>query len=144
MFANDLLRQEGFEPAGKIIGYDLEDRSIPNISGVYAFVTDSEISYLGVAENSLARRLRRYPRVLRNPNRGTAPLYVGMRERLQAGRHIDIWICTDVSVTTSRGHAINGAKAIEAYLIKHWHPRWNILGIADNDEDIPSPPDEIR
>jgi excinuclease UvrABC nuclease subunit len=119
-------------------GCDLQGE-LPKISGVYAFVTDSETSYIGVAENSLARRVRRYACNLRNPkfassHRGLRKLYVGMRELLQAGSRIDVWICTDVSVTTSRGRVINGAKAIEADLIKRLQPRWNILGVADNNQ----------
>jgi hypothetical protein len=98
---------------------------LPNTRGNYAYVIDgTELGYVGVAQ-SLYRRNNGHGRRLPLSEKR---LYPEMRQLLEAGHKISVWILIEPMVTYN-GRVIDGRHSVEADYITRFEPRWNIIGV---------------
>jgi excinuclease UvrABC nuclease subunit len=109
----------------------LFSKQFPRSPGVYAFVKDDEVVYIGKAERqSLQKRLRKYVNSKPSGIGVTAKRVQGkVDEALAIGKEVSAYFMTLDAHEIARR---------EAELIRDWQPRWNKQGIRSpsNDEDI--------
>ena len=118
----------GFEANGSIsrTSEGLVMPTLPKQAGVYAFVQDGMVQYVGVATRSLAQRLNSYARP--GPTQTTNQRVNAMLLRLlDEGREIDI-LCACPPDFEWNGFVISGSVGLEAGLILRHHLPWNIRG----------------
>ncbi len=125
----EVLIRAGFQCSGKweLVDGELNlDGSIPSESGVYAFVVDDFIVYIGLTLNGLRTRMSQY-RLGHARQRTSARVKNLIVEALQSGKRVEIltvmpeplnW--NDLPVDTAAG--------LEAGLIREFKPAWNIQG----------------
>ena len=99
---------------------------VPNRSGVYAFVVDGIVQYVGVAARSLAQRLYGYarPGPTQTTNRRVNALLLRL---LGEGTEIEV-LCACPPDLEWNGFVISGSVGLEAGLILRHHLPWNIRG----------------
>lgn len=118
----------GFEISGKIdrTPAGLVMPALPKQAGVYAFVQDGVVQYVGVATRSLAQRLNGYARP--GPTQTTNQRVNAMLLRLlEDGNAIDILFACPPDLEWN-GFVISGSVGLEAGLILRHHLPWNIRG----------------
>lgn len=123
-----LLLAGGFEANGSIsrTSEGLVMPTLPKQAGVYAFVQDGVVQYVGVATRSLAQRLNGYARP--GPTQTTNQRVNAMLLRLlDEGTEIDI-LCACPPDLEWNGFVISGSVGLEAGLILRHHLPWNIRG----------------
>jgi hypothetical protein len=128
--ASYLLSSGGFKRIGEWrlvagAGFDLSDPA-PKEPGVYAFVVDDEIVYVGLTITGLHTRMGHYRRG--NENMVTSKRVNGLiLEALQAGSKVEVLVAMP---RPAEWHSmpVNSAAGLEAGLISHLLPRWNIRG----------------
>jgi hypothetical protein len=104
----------------------LEIMDLPANSGVYAFAIDGDVQYVGVAANSLAKRLRFYARP-GITQRTSLRLNKTISELCREGHRVDVLIAFPANFDW-RGLTVKGAEGLEAGLIADFHLPWNIRG----------------
>lgn len=121
----DTLRLAGFEDLGDWAlqnGGLLTIHSAPVGPGVYAFVIDLRVVYVGVAIGGLRRRLRCYARP---GNRKTATRINGeICAALEQGQDVRVLAATPPAMMWN-GLPINGAAGLELGLIQTYDLPWN-------------------
>jgi hypothetical protein len=124
-----VLVAAGFVPtaAWVMAGGDLAMRGdLPTAKGVYAFVRDETILYVGVANIGLAQRLYFY----RKPGK-TQTTSIRIRQRLldelKAVAYIAIYTAQPDDLTWN-GLPVSGATGLEHALIDRFALAWNIRG----------------
>ena len=125
----EVLLRAGFQFAGKweLVDGELNlDASIPSESGVYAFVLDDFIVYIGLTLTGLRTRMSHYRRGHAR-QRTSARVKNLIVEALQSGKRVKILTAmpeplnwNDLPVDTAAG--------LEAGLIREFRPAWNIQG----------------
>lgn len=123
-----MLLAGGFEASGSIgrTSDGLIMPTLPKQAGVYAFVQDGVVQYVGVATRSLAQRLYGYARPV--PTQTTNQRVNAMLIRLlEEGAAIDIF-CACPPDLEWNGFVISGSVGLEAGLILRHHLPWNIRG----------------
>jgi hypothetical protein len=126
----DVLRRGGFQfigewtqAAGSSIGLEANAPAKP---GVYAFVVDDAVTYVGLTNNDLRTRLDQYRRghVSQRTNARVNSL---IAKALAEGRQIKVLVATPDSLEWN-GLPVNTAAGLEAALIQKIRPPWNITG----------------
>lgn len=125
-----LLSSGGFKRVGEWRlagdgGFDLTDPA-PKEPGVYAFVLDDEIVYVGLTLTGLHTRMGHYRRGYENM--ATSKRVNGLiLEALRAGGKVEVLVAMP---RPAEWHSmpVNNAAGLEAGLISHLLPRWNIRG----------------
>lgn len=118
----------GFEISGKIdrTPAGLVMPALPKRAGVYAFVQDGVVQYVGVATRSLAQRVSGYARP--GPTQTTNQRVNALLLRLlDEGTEINI-LCACPPDLEWNGFVMSGSVGLEAGLILRHHLPWNIRG----------------
>ena len=123
------LRKAGFK---KCAAWSLDDSgkpqvlgSLPPEPGVYLFVVGSKIHYVGKADDSLQKRLRRYAGAMRRDER-SRPVHKGIDKELASGRCVDIYAFPQANrLHQQKGLPLDLVVGLEAGLIETLDPDWN-------------------
>lgn len=102
------------------------DGSPPVEPGVYAFVLDEQIVYVGLTQTALKTRMGHYRRG--HSNQKTSARVKGLIQRsLTEGREVVVLTCVPGELDWN-GLSLQLAPSLEASLIRLIHPPWNIQG----------------
>jgi hypothetical protein len=99
---------------------------VPQTGGVYAFALEEEVFYVGLASNSLAKRLYFYG----NPGSGQRTnirLNAILVERLAAGCAVEVYYACPPQLEWN-GFPVAGAEGLEAGLVRRYYLPWNMKG----------------
>lgn len=125
-----VLEKAGFVHAG---AWSLVDGKItlvadvPAVPGVYAFVLEDVVVYVGVTQNGLKTRMDQYRRGHAR-QRTSARVNGLIREALLAGTSVSVFVTTPPELQWN-GLPIDGSAGLEVGLIKMIQPIWNMRGI---------------
>jgi hypothetical protein len=115
------------------------DGEMPNEPGLYLFVDDGVVCYIGVTSGTLHKRMRPYSRRLKNAIAGR-PVYNGIETALRAGRDVKVYTLCRVNPRRGnwKGLPIDHLIGVEAALIENLNPLWNALKSATRklDSDV--------
>ena len=104
------------------------DRPAPDEPGVYVFVEEDEVVYVGTTRRRLADRMRDY-RVGHDRQKTSARIKRELIGRLTAGRAVRVLFCCP-GVIEWRELPVEIAAGLEAGLISRFKPRWNRRGMS--------------
>jgi hypothetical protein len=104
------------------------DTKAPADSGVYAFIVDEVVMYIGLTQRGLRGRLDGYRRGYER-QRTNARVKRLIAEALASGKRVKVLVATPEPMPWN-GLPINTAAGLEAGLITMIQPEWNILGVA--------------
>lgn len=102
------------------------DAKAPTDAGVYAFIVDDVVKYVGLTQRGLRSRLDGYRRG-HERQRTNARVKGLINAALVAGKRVKILVATP-EPQTWKGLPVNTAAGLEAGLIGQIRPEWNILG----------------
>jgi hypothetical protein len=127
------LQQIGFEKAGRwslqgdkpICALDIHGAACDVL---YAFVSGSQVLYVGKSTRSLEKRMYGYQRPGRTQRTNIA-CNEDILKALAAERAIDIYVFRDPSPKLHAGIPINLAAGLEDGLIREFKPPWNKVGL---------------
>jgi len=106
-----------------------QDYIVPADAGVYAFVVDGIIRYIGLTQRSLRGRMAHYVRG--HARQRTSARVKGLiLTALNAGSHVEVLIATP-EATTWNGLPVLTAPGLEAGLIRMIRPEWNMQGLGE-------------
>jgi len=98
----------------------------PSEPGVYAFILDGRITYVGLTQNALRARMGHYR--LGHVRQKTSARVNGLiREALAGGSRVHVLTCIPGSIEWN-GLTLHIAPSLEAALIGRIRPPWNIHG----------------
>ena len=126
----NVLADAGFELIGEW-NHDLEsmlslDAKAPTAPGVYAFVVDDIVVYVGLTLSGLRTRLDQYRRG--HKGQKTSSRINGMIwQKLREGKKVKVFAATPDPLEW-RDLPVNTAAGLEAGLIEMIRPAWNIKG----------------
>jgi len=128
--SSDALLRAGFQLIGEWTqpasgGLQLEAKA-PAKPGVYAFVVDDVVAYVGLTNNDLRTRFDQYRRG-HVGQRTNARVNNLIATALAEGRQIKVLVATPGSLEWN-GLPVNTAAGLEAALIQKIRPAWNITG----------------
>ena len=105
-------------------------RSLQSEAGVYAYVVNGAVHYVGSAQRGLRSRLRRYEitKTLRTSHRIRQEILAVLAD----GREIDIYTIVPPSKTVN-GLPVDMVVGLEEGLIRSWRPVWNVRGMGGPD-----------
>jgi hypothetical protein len=127
----EVLLHAGFHFLGEWKGQDEDfqiDARAPVDAGVYAFVVDDVVVYVGLTLRGLRSRLDGYRRGYER-QKTNARVKTLIREALAAGRRVKVLVATPAAGEWN-GLPVNTSAGLEAGLIARIQPAWNILGVA--------------
>ncbi|MET2829799.1 GIY-YIG nuclease family protein [Mesorhizobium shangrilense] len=129
--AIDVLIDAGFERLGMWItdgagGISL-DTSAPRDAGVYAFVVDGLIKYIGVSRAGIRSRMSNY-RLGQTGQKTSARVNQIINEHITAGMVVEVYIAMPPALEWN-GLPVITAAGLEAGLIKMIQPPWNKMGV---------------
>jgi hypothetical protein len=102
--------------------FDLNNDLATAKNVLYAFVVDSELMYVGKTTTPLKERMGYY----RNATKSTNKKNEGqIRQRLQDGKRVEIFVLPDNGLLHYGGFHINLAAGLEDSLIDILDPPWN-------------------
>jgi hypothetical protein len=102
------------------------DAQAPADAGVYAFVVDDLIKYVGLTQRGLRNRLDGYRRGYeRQPTNARVKKLINAA--LAEGKRVKVLVATP-EPQAWKGLPVNTAAGLEAGLIGQIRPKWNILG----------------
>lgn len=104
------------------------DAKPPTEPGVYAFVVDDAVVYVGLTINGLKTRLDQY-RVGHRRQSTNARVKALIIETLSNGQRVTVLVAMPAPVEWN-GLPVNTAAGLEAGLIQMSRPVWNIIGAA--------------
>lgn len=107
-------------------GFVLDARA-PTDGGVYAFVVDDFVKYVGLTQRGLRARLDAYRRGDER-QRTNARVKTLIMEALSSGKRVKVLIAVPDAQCWG-GLPVNTAAGLEAGLIAKIQPPWNILGV---------------
>lgn len=128
----DTLQASGFVLVGDWTanagdGIQMSTRA-PTAPGVYVFVVDGTIAYVGLSNSGLRRRLDQYRRG--HAGQRTSARVKGLiRDALAGGHQVQVFVAMPPEQHWNT-LPINTAAGLEAGLIQAIRPGWNILGAA--------------
>ncbi|WP_086155947.1 GIY-YIG nuclease family protein [Rhizobium sp. Kim5] len=127
----EVLLRSGFRFLGEWTaedeGFKL-DAAVPTDKGVYAFIVDDVVMYVGLTQRGLKQRLDGYRRGYER-QKTNARVKALILEALASGRRVKVLVATPEAGVWN-GLPVNIAAGLEAGLIAKIQPRWNILGIS--------------
>jgi hypothetical protein len=131
--AIDVLIDAGFERLGTWIadgaGGIALDTKAPRGAGVYAFVVDSVIKYIGVSRAGIASRMSNY-RAGQKGQRTSARVNEIINQHVTAGTVVEIYVAMPPALEWN-GLPVVTAAGLEAGLINMIQPSWNRMGVKD-------------
>jgi hypothetical protein len=104
------------------------DRRAPAGPGVYAFILEDAVVYVGVTQNGLQTRMDQY-RHEHSGQRTSARVNGLIRQALEAGQRVTAMIAVPPALEWN-GLPINGSAGLEVGLIEMIQPFWNMKGVA--------------
>ncbi len=104
------------------------DAKAPSAPGVYAFVVDDTVYYVGLTNNGLRTRLDQYRRG-HEGQRTNARVNKLIGKTLADGQRVKVLVATPEPLEW-HGLPVNTAAGLEAGLIQMTRPAWNIMGAA--------------
>jgi hypothetical protein len=127
----DVLLQGGFQDLGEwVSSHDGEfelSAPAPVAPGVYAFVVDGWVRYVGLTQTGLRTRMGHYRRG--HVRQKTSARVKGLiKAALADGKQVKVLIAVPGEDSQWNGLPINIAAGLEAGLIRMIRPEWNILG----------------
>lgn len=127
----DWLEAGGFGRAGDWQLNKAQSRAVfcgeaPKEAGVYAFLVDGVIFYVGSAQIGIKRRLRRY--VLADNKRTSMRVRQAIEADLRIGRTVEVLAIVPGPIT-SNGLPIDPILGLEEGLIRFVEPDWNLRGL---------------
>lgn len=126
------LLRSGFQLLGEWIqdseGKIRLDATAPVEPGVYAFVVEDRVAYVGLTKNGLRGRFDQYRRGHKR-QRTSARLKNLITKTLLEGRRVKVLFATP-SASVWNELPVNTAAGLEAGLIQKIRPPWNIMGAA--------------
>lgn len=111
---------------GEDEGFQL-DATAPADRGVYAFVVDDVVMYVGLTQRGLKRRLDGYRRGYEQ-QRTNARVKALILNALSSGKRVKVLIATPEEGFWN-GLPVNTSAGLEAGMITKIQPPWNILGV---------------
>lgn len=131
MFPPSKLLTAGFIRIGEWTSVSEEgfvlDTSAPREPGVYAFVVDGVIRYIGLTQRGIRGRMAHYVRG-HSRQRTSARIKGRILEALAKGSRVEVLAATPES-TEWNGLPVLTAPGLEAGLIRLVQPEWNMQGI---------------
>lgn len=129
--AGDVLLRAGFRHLGDWLPrdggqFELSAKAPPD-AGVYVFVVDGWIKYIGLTQTGLRTRLSHY-RQGHPQQRTSARVKALIAGVLAKGKIVRVLIATPSEALEWKGLPINAAAGLEAGLIRMICPEWNMLG----------------
>ena len=109
--------------ADDVFGYSAQ---APKQAGVYAFVVDGWIKYVGLTRGALRTRLGHYVRG-HEGQKTSAHIKGRILETLRAGHHVQVLVATPPAFEWN-GLPVDGAAGLETALIRLIKPEWNRQG----------------
>jgi hypothetical protein len=100
------------------------DRPVPKEVGVYAFVKENAVLYVGVATMGLAKRLYFYAKPGAT-QRTSQRLNEILKKELEVVPHIDVYTALPPDFEWN-GLPVHGSAGLELGLIKKYDLRWNV------------------
>jgi hypothetical protein len=129
--ADEELLRAGFRLLGEWVlagpGEFVLNVRAPAESGVYAFVVDGWIRYIGLTQTGLRTRMDHYRRGHKR-QRTSARVKSLIAAALKDGRTVKVLIATP-EASNWHGLPVNTAAGLEAGLIRKMRPEWNMLGV---------------
>ncbi|MHB1219274.1 MAG: GIY-YIG nuclease family protein [Alphaproteobacteria bacterium] len=127
----DILLRAGFRHLGDWLPrdggqFELSTKAPPD-AGVYVFVVDGWIKYIGLTQTGLRTRLSHY-RQGHPQQRTSARVKALITGVLAEGKKVSVLIATPSEALAWKGLPINAAAGLEAGLIRMIRPEWNMLG----------------
>jgi len=113
------------EPSEPVSAIKL-DAKAPAEPGVYAFVVDDGVAYVGLTQSGLQIRLDQYRRGHQR-QRTSARVNRLTGKTLAGGKRVKVLVATPEPLEW-HGLPVNTAAGLEAGLIQQLRPAWNILG----------------
>jgi hypothetical protein len=126
-----VLLAAGFQPLGvwQIVDDKLElSARAPVEAGVYAFILDDVVVYVGVTQNGLQTRMDQYRRGHAG-QRTSARVNALIRKAVEAGQKVAVMTVIP-PLLDWKGLPIDGAAGLEAGLIRQVQPLWNMRGLS--------------
>jgi hypothetical protein len=128
--AGDVLLRGGFRHLGDWVSlpdgeFELSVKA-PVDAGVYAFLVDGWVKYVGLTQRGLRTRMGHYRRGHKR-QRTSARVKGLIAAALSAGEKVSVLIATPQPMEWN-GLPINSAAGLEAGLIRLLRPEWNMLG----------------
>ena len=124
------LLKGGFWRLGEWMSVSAEEFSLstqaPKDPGVYAFLVDDVVKYVGLTLTGLRTRMGHY-RLGYERHRTSRRVKGLILEALAKQRKVEILIATPEALEWN-GLPVNGAAGLEAGLIRMIRPEWNMLG----------------
>ena len=131
--AIDILVDAGFQKLGAWmadgVGGIALTVSAPRDAGVYVFVVDGLIKYIGVSSAGIRSRMSNY-RARQKGQRTSARVNQIIKEHVAAGTIVEVYVATPPALEWN-GLPVVTAAGLEAGLIKMVQPPWNKMGIID-------------
>lgn len=127
----EVLVQSGFHDLGEWLprgdGEFELSAQVPAAPGVYAFVVDGWVRYVGLTQTGLRTRMSHYRRG--HVRQKTSARVKGLiKAALAEGKQVRVLIAVPEEDSQWNGLPINIAAGLEAGLIRMIRPVWNILG----------------
>lgn len=129
--AIDMLVDAGFTLLGSWVVADSGIRlstSAPKDPGVYAFVVDGAVKYIGLTKMGFARRMYSYSKP-GSTQRTSQRINGIISEHSRAGAVVEIYIAVPPALEWN-GLPIHAAAGLEAGLIDMIQPSWNKMGVS--------------
>ena len=128
----DALIQGGFHDLGEWLPSDDGEFELsaqaPTAPGVYAFVVDGWVRYLGLTQTGLRTRMSLTYRRGHVRQKTSARVKGLIKAALAEGKQVKVLVAVPEEDSQWNGLPINIAAGLEAGLIRMIHPEWNILG----------------
>ncbi|MDX0534352.1 GIY-YIG nuclease family protein [Sinorhizobium medicae] len=127
----EVLLRAGFHFLGEWRGENEDfqlDAKAPVDAGVYSFVVDDVVKYVGLTQRGLRARLDGYRRG-HERQRTNARVKALIQDALAAGKRVKVLVATPAA-SEWKGLPVNTAAGLEAGLIAKIQPAWNILGVS--------------
>lgn len=128
------LKNIGFREVGKWtsttggIDFELDEKERSSKNILYAFISDSEILYIGKTIQRLYKRMHGY----KNPGSSQTTNIENKKniiEMLQKNFSVSIYVLPDHGLLLYGGFHLNLAAGLEDSLIKDINPKWNMRGV---------------
>jgi hypothetical protein len=103
------------------------DAKAPNKPGVYAFVVDDIVVYVGLTLSGLKTRLDQYRRGHKS-QATSSRIHERIAQTLGAGKQVKVLVATPEPSEWGNNLPVNTAAGLEAGLIEMIRPAWNIRG----------------
>jgi hypothetical protein len=127
-----VLLRAGFHQLGQRVAleegeFELSAKA-PAESGVYAFVVDDAVVYVGLAQRGVRTRMGHY-RQGHKRQKTSARIKLLIAKTLASGKQVSVLVAVPKDVLTWNGLPINVAAGLEAGLIRMIQPEWNLMGL---------------